>query len=511
MPATIALHWTETELHYVLVQDDGQVEAAADVALKSDIDSTAIGQLLAEALAPYSPGRAKVIVALGRKSLQWQHLLLPPCSADELPDVVRLQVDHDLSPTDEEIGFDFLPLVGDEQTPYQVLTVALTARELEKIRQVCRAANLTLQRIVPLAAGWPALTEQASPRVKRGTQIFVAPQAHEATLWATRAGRVVLFRQFQLATSEDQASSAATLGSELRRTLLALSQHAESQHAENGKPTISLVSVQREQLTVLAKTLEEQLDVSVQSLAVTAQHRAFTHQASFAPLAGLAIDQAKDHPPLVDLLHPRRRPQAKVNVRTYALASAAAMLLVTWLGWTSYAKLNAPLHQAAADRAELTLLEKSLEELKTDEQRAAAIRDWNAVAPNLLLHLQQVSKSIRPQTLGDEGFLSDQDVVLEKLDFDKRQLTLEALARNSRAVQPLEARLRASAYRPQRIKSDPSETIKEYPWHWKSTIEITTASDSFDSAADSAASKNPQRKKPEDKKLDDRKTEEAPS
>jgi Tfp pilus assembly protein PilN len=274
---------------------------------------------------------------------------------------------------------------------------------------------------------------------------------------------------------------------------------ALSQHAEYGKPTISLVGNQRDSLASMASTLDEQLDVSVQPLDVTTQvlgqvPSQTTPSATAPPtlpLIGFAIDEAQGKPPLVDLLHPHRSPQSKLDIRTYALAAAAGTLFVAAIFWAGYAKLRAPLNQAAKDQAALTLLEESLDELETYEQQAATIRDWNAETPNLLVHLQKLSKSIRPKSLEDESFAVDQDVVLEKLSFDKRKLTLEALARNNRAVHPLETRLRASAYRPERNQSDPSEKIKEYPWYMKSTIEITTASDSLELASQDQSTIDP--------------------
>ena len=492
MPTAISLHWNENALHYAVAQD-GQVKAVASVALESGMSPAAIGQRLALALTPYSPARAKVIVALGRSDIDCQHLSLPPCPTDELPDVVQLQADRDIASAEDVLGFDFLPLVGDEQTAYQVLTFDLAASKLAKIRQVCEAANLTLERIVPLAAGWPALTQQVSPGIKPGTHVFAAPLANEATLWATRAGRIVLFRQLHLAASDDPTGLATAVGSELRRTLLAL-----SQHAGNEKTSVTLVGNQQEQLTALAQTLDAQLSVPVQSLDVTPQHASLPPQNTPAlPLVGLAINESQGKSPLVDLLHPRQRPKKQVNVRTYALAATAGALLLAMLGWTSYAKLQAPLNQADQDQAELTLLEESLDDLKKHEQHASAIRNWQSEAPNLLHHLQQLSQSIRPNALDDEAFSDKHDVVLEKLHLEKRQLTLEAMARNSRAVQPLESRLRKSAYRSERVKSNSSKTLKKYPWYLKSTIDITTASDTTasdtkDSPASKSAAKEPQ-------------------
>ena len=132
MPTAIALHWNANTLHYVVAEGE-RIEAVASVALEKQMDPVAVGRRLAEALAPYSPGRATVVVAIGRSALEWQHLSLPPCPADELPDVVRLQADREQSSTDDDLGFDFLPLLGDEHTPQEVLTVAVEPAELAKI------------------------------------------------------------------------------------------------------------------------------------------------------------------------------------------------------------------------------------------------------------------------------------------------------------------------------------------------------------------------------------------
>ncbi len=490
MPTAIALHWNEKSLHYAVAQD-GQIEAASSIPLEPNMSPEAIGQRLAESLAPYSSGRAKTIVALSRSKLQWQHLSLPPCPAEELPALVQLQAERDFNSNEDDLGFDFLPLAGDEQTPHEVLTVAVDAGELASIRQVCQAADLALERLVPLTTGWPALVNQASPGTKLGTQIYVALTATEATLWAIRIGQVVLLRQFQLAASNEPATIASAVGSELRRTLLAL-----SQHANNGPPAISLVGNQHLQLAELSKLLKEKLKVSVQPLDVTTQHPGLDIKGSSPPLAGLAADESLGHRPLVDLLHPRRRPQANINVRTYALAGTAGILLLALVSWLGYTNLQAPLNQAATDQAELTLLEKPLDSLKNFEQRAETIRNWNAEVPNLLLHLEQVSRLIRPKTLDSENFADEHDVVLEKLSLEKRQLTFDALARNNRAVQPLEARLRKANYRSQRGKSDPSTSVPKYPWHFKSTIEITSASDNFDNAT-STTPKPPQDEEPQ--------------
>lgn len=472
MSTVVALHWNSSALQYVVARN-GRVETYSTVALEPGLSPTSIGKKLADELSQQVSGRVKTIVALARNSLQWQHLALPPCPADELPDLVRLQSDREFG-GDEDVGFDYLPLAGDEHSPYQVLTVGAGDAELNRVRQVCQEANLTLDRIVPLASGWPALAAQAKLD-RSDAQVFVAPLKSEATLWGTQANRVVLFRQVQYATSEDPVPKQKVIESELRRTLLSLSQNPNF-----AKPSISLVSDAKHPLTALAQHLDHQLENKVQAVNLVESHTGLadmlTATDELLPLAGIALDESKSKVPLVDLLNPRRRPKAEINYRTYALAGVAATLLALMLGWTGYRNLNAPLEKAAEDRAAIALLEESREELAEFEQDAAAVRDWLAESPNLLVHLQHLSQTIRPESLKEDEFPLDRDVALQKLNLDKRQLVIDALARNDRAVQPFESRLRKANYSPERGRSGPSKQ-EGYVWQFQSIIEIDSESD----------------------------------
>lgn len=474
MSKSIAIHWSDAQLAFV-VADNGYVEAVGSVPLAAGLDASAIGNLLAGSLSDHSPSRARVVVALSRENLEWQHLTLPPCPEEELPDLVRLQADYDFNGSDEDIGFDYLSLSGDEATSHHLLTVSANRKLITRIRDACRTANLTLERIVPLAAGWPAITPPTASGGSANTQICVAPEERTATLWAMRDGRMVLFRQFQLSAPDHPEARTTAMVNELRRTLISL-----SQGAGGGQPSVALVSSNQAALGQLSTALGEQLGAPVAAYDVAADQPKLSNgdaAATTLPLAGLAINESQSIAPLVDLLHPHRRPAPQINVRTYALAGVAGLLLVALIGWTGYSRLHAPLEQAAVDQAELDLLEESLDDLAAYEQRAAAIRNWQAEAPNLLLHLQQLSKSFRPTAMSDRDFPVDQDVLLEKLDLNKRQLTIDAVARNRQAVFPLETRLRQLSYGPQRGTSGPSETVDNYPWQFRSSIDITADSD----------------------------------
>ncbi len=85
--------------------------------------------------------------------------------------------------------------------------------------------------------------------------------------------------------------------------------------------------------------------------------------------------------------------------------------------------------------------------LGKDEQQATAIQAWLDQSLNLLTELDYLGKQLRPQPLDSADFKVDQDLVVTKLAVTNRQLTLDAAARTSQALQPAEKRLRDAAYR----------------------------------------------------------------
>lgn len=474
MSQAVSIYWTEAALDFVVAQS-GSVVVAGSIARPPTTTDAEIARILRETLTEYVSGKATAIVALPRTSVQWQHVSLPPCPADELPDLVALQAERDAASFANDAGFDFLPLAGDEQHPHEVITVELRDVDLERIRQVCIGANLSLASIVPLSVGLPSASWETASASHSETSVYLSSFANETTLWANRADRVVLLRQFPNPHDADIQVQADAINRQLRRTLLTLSQQ-ESFAA----PTIALIDCGESSASQLADSLSAKLDERVAQVDGVGQQPGLRASADAAsqhvPLACLALAASDGEAPLVDLLHPRRRPQAKANYRTYALAGVAAALLVAMLGWSAMANLNRPLAKAAEDQAAVDLLDESREALAAYEQDANAVRDWLAESPNVLNHLKQLSTCLRPRELDDEQFAADRDVMLEKLALEKRQLVLDAVGRGNRSVQPFELRLRKAGYSPQRGKSGASKS-EPYDWQFKTIIAIDAASD----------------------------------
>ena len=422
------------------------------------------GRQLAEALAPFTPSRSTVVVAVAREILDWQHLTLPPCPDEDLPDLVRLQADYSPMNPDDPTGLDYLPLVGDTETPYCVWAISLDPTQLVKLQRVLGAAELCLGCLVPLVLGWPAWARHTVADEKQSATINVAAEEGESAIWATLERRLVLFRQLYLPQTENTART-ATIAGELRRTLLTFAQ--EQPAAETVR--LQLVGADSTRLNQQASELSKQLGQSVRPLSAASSDE--NCQASL-PALGLALDEAAGIAPLVDLAHPRRRSAPRTSRRTYALAAVAALALVTLIGLQGYQELHAPLEAAATAQAEIDLLEKFSDLNRKREQQASAIRDWLANSVNLLAELRTLSTHVRPEPLAAEPFPVEDDVVLAKVELQSKQFVIDALAKENSDVQPVEYRLRDGVHRVRRGKTQRSEVLPGYPLSFQAIVDV---------------------------------------
>jgi hypothetical protein len=179
------------------VGDALQIEAVVSVPVDGT-DLTTAERQLASALEAQHPQKARVLVAVPSTSIKWQYLSLPPCPPEDLPALVKMQLDIETSRDDEEIGYDFLPFAVDDQKPQRILAGILKVADLARVRNFYRIAGLKVDSILPVAMGWPALAEMIDWS-DVGTRVCVALYEREATICGVHDGQSVLFRQVQLA------------------------------------------------------------------------------------------------------------------------------------------------------------------------------------------------------------------------------------------------------------------------------------------------------------------------
>ncbi len=236
MSRAIALKLQSNSALAAVVRDGSgalAVEAVVRIPLAEGGDMQAAGQRLAEALAAQCAGRTPTVVAIPRSDLYWQSIDLPPAPADDLPDLVHLQAQRDLPLADDGEGFDFVPLMGDENHPHRVLGVGVTPQQLGRVRQLCDAADLKLTHVVPEPMGWPEVGKRADDALPAGSAVtvFAAMADRQATVWATEGEALRLLRTIWLPAEADAEGDVAVLAGELRRTLIALAQRRPNEPA----------------------------------------------------------------------------------------------------------------------------------------------------------------------------------------------------------------------------------------------------------------------------------------
>lgn len=453
MSRFLGLKLLPTEAIAVVVRGGVQIERAMRIPLPMG-DAGARGKAIHHALGAVKGGRLPVVVAAPRSDLTIQNLELPPMPADDLPEIVHLQAERDIALSEDGEGFDFLPLAGDEEHAYRVIGAGMAGNQWQQLKGAWEAGDLKVGRVVPEPFGWVEIGRRAlGERDADALGVFSAIIERQAVVWASQGDGLRLIRTIWLPADDNAAADAAALGNELRRTLLSL---AQSQDAASANPRCYYIGENADEIAgeigatiskpVQATSLEQVVHAGADADLASAELSLI----EVAPLAALAAAAAEGRPAPVDLLHPRRRPPAPSRARTYALAAAAALAGVAMIGWQGYRNLQEPLEIAAAADAERQALAPTLEAYAADEAKAAAIRSWLGQSANLLTELDAVSTRLRPEPLASEAFAADQDLVLTKLVLANRQVSFDAVAKNTDAIPPAERRLRSGSYRVER-------------------------------------------------------------
>jgi hypothetical protein len=472
MSHTIVIQLGANQIRAIAARSEGSslhVDAAKIVPIVG-ADMTTAEKQLSTALEEHHPSKARVIVAVPSSSIKWQYLTLPPCPPEDLPALVKLQLDLESSRDEEQIGYDFLLFAGSPERPQRVLAMILKVAELARVRNLGRVSGLRIDAVVPLAMSWPSLSLPMDEQLA-SLSLFIGFENKEATIWGNGAGGLAILRQVQLAEDWHSPACATFIAGQLRRTLLSLSQ--EDIATEEAR--IFLVGDSSPPLEQLADALGNHLGRSVQTAhptEVVLPPNSDVGRSELIPLVGLAQQAIRNETPQLDFLHPRKPVAPKSSRRTIVLAGATASLLALLVGWQGYAALNNPLTAAAELEEELADLKRELEPLQIEERDAQRIRDWLTASPNLLTELAELGKDWRPQPFDAAEYAIANDGVLKRIDINNRRVVLEGRVASSAAVQPLENRLRDDGHRVRREQSDPVTDGGQYPWQVQIVVDV---------------------------------------
>jgi Tfp pilus assembly PilM family ATPase len=368
MPRVIGIEWDDAELRAIVATaqgDSAQIEQIISTPLPASLTPAERTQALSLVTEQFlkDAGKGKVLVALGRGNGELRKLTLPPAPAAEVPDLVRFQAMRDFNEIADEATIDYLPLFSSETEPQQVLAATITPQTLQHVQKLAAEATNELEHVTVRAAGIAALLRDEAPTSEGELLLSISAGKQDLDLVCLHGSKIVFLRSARLVHEEGVTTLDAILW-ELRRTLLAVQSQLAPQKVGQivilGK-TDALVGLEaaiREQATVPCRTIDPLARLS-RGAGVTLPDQT----SSFAPLVGLVQDATKGVAPLLDFLHPRRKPEPVSALRKYGVwaAIAAGILLV----------ISAPaVYGKYRDEAQLSDLIQRIEQTRVKEGEA---------------------------------------------------------------------------------------------------------------------------------------------
>jgi hypothetical protein len=293
--------------------------------------------------------------------------------------------------------------------------------------------------------------------------------------------KVVFIRTLRLPhVAEDEKQYRPLLG-ELRRTIAAF-------HNQFPEVRISSITICGDpgQRVALAEAVEEEFGLPtnvlhpLESVGGTASFKESMpeHPGRFAPLVGMVLDEAAGSH-AIDFLNPRRKPEARTNYRMFALAGAAALLLLAWYTWWQYDRL-------ADKRRAVELLEAQIaqtrehydDQLAAVKQRVDRLDPWMQTDVIWLDELSEASLALRPRPLQAPDFPAGEDVVVTNLVLEALRANYDIAAKIDDAPARIRARIRDGEGDDLDVQSVPSrENARSgYPWSFEAT-EVVAAPD----------------------------------
>jgi hypothetical protein len=480
MRRILAIDWDRHEARAVLLASGptGTAVAGAWAAPLASSENTAlngseIGRRLAACMAGAVGGKATTLVGVGRDNVQMQLLALPPAPAEELPDLVRFQAEREFTALGSESALDFIPIVGDTQTPHQVLGVALNRTGLSEARDICTALAVQPDRIVLRACAVAALVQRAGAITGEDVALVVNPLAEEADLTVQAGDRILLMRTVRLPEPAQADARLRALVGEIRRTSAA----ARQQLAD--RRVAQVVVCGSRGTTDPASRLSAELEVAVTwfdpashaPAGLKSHGVAAESLGRFAAVLGMALDEADRRPPVVDFANVRRRAPARRFARSHALAAVAAAVAVLWFAAHLWRQISDPASQWAVLENRIRDVQSQADKYADVSSQATAIQRWLATDVNWLDELEALVQRVRPQPLAAENFPVDDDVVVTQLtmlrppgtDAVGGRIDLFANAKSDAAVRDLEQRLRTVQRRvtPGGVRQD--KNVPGYP------------------------------------------------
>ncbi|MCA9116699.1 MAG: hypothetical protein KDA79_16575 [Planctomycetaceae bacterium] len=453
-----------------------------------DRDTAAAGRLIREMLDARDIKSRQATVIVPRRAAIVRSLQVPPVPENELPELVRLQVEsRSVTPADSlVIDFQTGPAAGQsgesggQPTPagQTVLAASFPVGQLEQIRSVLTAADLTMERALLgsdcLAAGLDQLLCTSGQPVGTGgtdrqtLKILVAVEGSQAEILLVQQGQLLFSHVCQLPWRETPSTelTARSLTAEVRRA--AISAHVAFETAT----ALVLLGPDSGEGTRLARELEKTAKVpTVLAAAPGSDSEAGSagERIDAATGLGAASLAARPVPLPVDFLHPRRPVVKKDNRRLKRMLVGAAAVLLLGGGWWWLSSYQQELDgQIATLEREIRDLDDVLKRGAPTLSSASEVDGWLSRRRDWLAELTGFA-ALQP---GRDQMYFDRVLLTPRTLTGPARLRATGYARTRADVEDLQQRLAGEGYQIQPQPVRRSDRSGSYPWRFELDLAV---------------------------------------
>lgn len=478
MSRLLALEYDAKEARIVVGRKRGTglvVEQAFTAALPQRAEGATadpdVSGAIAKALADRGLSRGEALVAVGRSSIELRFLSTPPVPPEELPDLVRFQALKQFTALGDDWPLDFVPLSPNADGGSNVLAATIGSDVINQIRQTCTAAGITITRLVlrPFAAA-ALLRDQLNDDKCR---MLVDLLKDDADLTVLFGSQVIFPRTVRLPAVTEPEALARVLVSEGRRTMIAAQNQLGGRKVEevvifgDGQHHSALKQLLEKELTIQVRLVDplERIELGGEAKANPPEF-----PGTFAPLFGMLLDEAAGRAPVIDFLHPRKKPAPPNRRRLQVLvgsAVAAVLLLGFGLIQMQLWSLDAEIDQLKETRTAQEKLAKSSVKPIKDAKALGQFADGDIT---WLDELSRTSlKFPGPQAARVEEF---QAAYVPK---SGARMKLSGVAAGYANIREIEDALRDKQHRISGKGGAEDPQLKELKWRFDEDIEILPA------------------------------------
>lgn len=386
-----------------------QVLKLASVEMPEEIDLTdaqAVGGFLGRTLSEMDLRTSQVVMHLPRGQAVLKPITLPPgTSYEEMPDMVRFQVESELPFASAEAVIDFTVTDAHydaesaqraDDAGVNVLVAAARLPAIDHYRQIAESAGVKLRRLGLRPYANLRCVESCIVRSDEESIALVQVTADETEIDVFAGGTLAFSRS---ALNRVPASSNADEPDGQRKVHVVVTEVIRSLQSfasvERGRQVDALLVAGDTGIEPrVAEILGERIGVPTEVLDPSGGFRLRSDRnlSSFVSALGLAAGTCESQQLPFDFLNPKRAPEKRDTKRTKVLAAVALAILVLAGGYVLRDSL------LSSRRGKVASLYQQREDLrktakKTDSllTRVRSIKDWLGDRPDWLEHLASLS------------------------------------------------------------------------------------------------------------------------